>query len=192
MHMKHVCHECEKEKVMNAIHEAGFREQRANQCKERVIRDYEIHQCPRKSGYGRNGEYCKQHAKSYPDKNQETITMYAARFVYDCDLAKCEVFNQTEKTLVVFKAVSVVGSAKPWGFINIPNSEWCFFLTAKEALEYLWSKVRRKLDNLQKEMNGVRYDLEWISNLLNIEDIDEKIAKITQERTEELKKEMDE
>lgn len=44
-----------------------------NRCVERVVHGYRVSQCRRKRGYGKDGLYCKQHAKRYPPEEQVTV-----------------------------------------------------------------------------------------------------------------------
>lgn len=162
-----------------------------NQCKATVYDRWYTHRCTRSAGFGRGGQYCKQHAKTNPSNDQETAIMYASRFVYNnAEIAMCAVFDVTEKSLVVKSSAPIIGTARPIGPIRHSMSEWQFFLTAQEAFRYALERTGNKLFSLRKQLQRIEDDFGWLNQLVALENLEEKVLEIIQENMEELKKEL--
>lgn len=162
-----------------------------NQCKATVYDRWYTHRCTRGAGFGRGRQYCKQHAKTNPNNDQETTIMYAARFNYfSADIAMCAVFDVTEKSLVVKSSTPIIGAAWPIGFIRHSTNEWQFFLTAQEAFRYALEQTGNKLFSLRKQLQRVEDDFGWLNQLVALENLEEKVLEIIQKNMEELKKEL--
>lgn len=162
-----------------------------NQCKATVYDRWYAHRCTRSAGFGRGGQYCKQHAKTNPSNDQETTIMYAARFSnFSADIVMCKVFDVTEKSLVVKSSAPIIGTARPIGPIRHSMSEWQFFLTAQEAFRYALKQTENKLFSLRKQLQCVEDDFGWLNQLVALDNLEDKVLEIIQENTEELKREI--
>jgi hypothetical protein len=111
---------------------------------------FHSHGCNRSAGFGKDGLYCKQHAKQYPADDQETTTMYAAKQEYSSfDVAACQVYDVTDKTLMVHSAQAIFGYAPYKGITKVaPNLQgggWWFFDTATEALVWVVARMGNKV-----------------------------------------------
>ena len=54
------------DKCKKEFNDILYQASRKGLCEADVREGYHSHKCNRKSGYGKDGNYCKQHAKKYP------------------------------------------------------------------------------------------------------------------------------
>ena len=147
--------------------------------------------CSRKAGFGKDGLYCKQHAKQYPADNQETVTMYAAKQRYSgFDLVSCEVFDVTDASLVVKSARVIFGYSMPTGPTRFSTDNWQWFSTAREALLWIERAVNGKVLSLRAEAVRMEQSLEPVQRMLALEDIEQRVADAVAERTMSIKREL--
>lgn len=154
------------------------------QCAESVWDRYSWgnHQCSRGAGYGHDGRYCKQHAKKHPPDDQETMVMWAVRWSAGNKpyLARCLVFDVTDKTLVVKSADTILGWS-PFAPSQYARSggEWLFFPTAREAIQWGAERAQRRIDALKRDMEQAEDELDTLTKMLKIDELDSKIGKVT-------------
>lgn len=166
-------------------------------CKARITPtgtygSFHQYRCTRNAGYGEGGLYCKQHAKRYPADNQETVTMYTAKQEYSSfDVAVCQVYDVTDKSLVVHSAEAIFGYAPGKGHTKMPPSgQWRFFDTATQALVWVKARMGNKVANLQSEIARIEQNLEPVERMLALEDIEQRVADAVAERTMSIKREL--
>lgn len=141
------------------------------------------YQCQRKPGYGKDGLYCKQHAKKHPADDQETVTMYAVQWFAGVKLrlSRCQVFGVTDKTLIVKSAEAILG----WS-IYTPSQyarsggDWMFFSTAREAIEWGAERAQRLVDRLNRDVALAEEELAALTKMLAAEDLGSKIDMVTE------------
>jgi len=161
-----------------------------NRCAKKVWHNYTNNRCARKAGYGEGGLYCKQHAKQYPAEDQETVTMYAAKQEYSSfDVAVCQVYDVTDKTLMVHSAQAIFGYAPAKGYTRMPpNGQWWFFDTATEALVWVMARMGNKVASLQSEIARIEQNLEPVERMLKLDDLESRVAEAVAERTTSIRK----
>lgn len=160
-------------------------------CAAKVWENYWAHRCTRKSGYGKDGLYCKQHAKQYPADNQETVTMYAARQQYSgFDLVVCEVFDVTDASLVIKSARAIFGYSAPTRQTRFSSGDWQWFKTVREALLFIERAVNSKVLSLRAEAVRMEQNLEPVQRMLALEDLEQRVADAVADRTTSIKKEL--
>lgn len=139
---------------------------------------FHAHRCNRKAGFGKDGLYCKQHAKQYPADDQETVTMYAARWeLSSFDVAVCQVHSVTEKYLVIHSAKAIFGYTPATGHVKFPpNGQWTFFNTLTEALVWVQARAGGKVANLQSEIARIERNLEPVTRMLKIDNLESRAA----------------
>ena len=164
-----------------------------NRCAKKVWHNYTGNRCARKAGFGNGGLYCKQHAKQYPAKDQETTTMYAARQEYNSfDVAVCQVYDVTDKTLVIHGAQAIFGYAPRKGHTRMALAvgQWVFFNTARAALEWVHLRMVNKANNLRAEITRIERNLEPVERMLKLEDLEDRVAEAVTERTTSIKRDL--
>jgi hypothetical protein len=165
-----------------------------NKCKARASgrRSFDSSRCSRKAGFGNGGLYCKQHAKQYPAEDQETTTMYAARQEYSgFDVAVCQVYDVTDKTLVIHSAQAIFSYAPGRGHTQMaPNGQWRFFTTARAALEWVHLRIVNKTNSLRGEIARIEQNLEPVERMLKLEDLESRVAEAVAERTTSIKRDL--
>ena len=166
-------------------------------CKEMVTPSgpygsFNQYRCNRRSGHGKDGLYCKQHAKRYPADNQETVTMYAAKQEYSSfDVAVCQVYDVTDKTLTIHSAQAIFGYAPPRGHTMMPpNGQWRFFEKLSDALAWVMTRMGNKVVSLQSEIARIEQNLEPVERMLKLDDLESRVAEVVAERTSSIKKEL--
>lgn len=168
-------------------------------CAARVIPNerwglFHAHRCNRKAGFGKDGLYCKQHAKQHPADDQETVTMYAARWEYSSfDVAACQVHSVTDKSLEIHSAKAIFGYTPAAGRVKFPpNGQWAFFNTLTEALVWVQAHAGGNVADLQSEIARIERNLEPVTRMLKIENLEsraaEAIAEARAERASAIKR----
>jgi len=164
-------------------------------CKEMVspsgpYGSFHQHRCNRSAGYGKDGLYCKQHAKRYPAENQETVTMYAAKQEYGSfDVAVCQVYDVTDRTLAIHSAQAIFGYAPQRGHTMMPpNGQWRFFEKLSDALAWVVTRMGNKVVSLQSEIARIEQNLEPVERMLKLDDLESRVAEAVDERTGSIKR----
>jgi len=167
-----------------------------NQCAEMVSpRDrwgsFNRYRCSKKAGFGKDGLYCKMHAKQHPADSQETVTMYAARQKYSgFDLVACEVFDVTDASLVIKSARAIFGYPMSTGPTRFSADDWQWFKTVRETLLFIERAVNGKVLSLRAEAVRMEQNLEPVKRMLGLEDLEQRVADAVAERTASIKKEL--
>lgn len=122
-------------------------------CIEKVSDGYLRHRCRKKAGLGRDGLYCKTHAKKHPDPNAASRTLYRtdAGYVY---------------------TYQIIGeTAAKWAYIRngqggtILKEEGRDFWTFEEAKAALIAKREEAIKKHEEHLASARLRVEEAKNL---------------------------
>lgn len=156
---------------------------KAGQCAESVWdrNSWSNYQCSRSAGYGKDGLYCKQHAKKHPPDDQETVVMWAVQWSISnkLHLARCRVFGVTDKALVVKSADTILGlSPHPKTQYMTVGGDWLFFTTPREAIQWGAERAQRRVDALKRNVAQAEDELDTLTKMLAADDLDAKVDAI--------------
>lgn len=167
-----------------------------SQCAEMVSpRDrrgsFNRYRCSKKAGFGKDGLYCKMHAKWHPADDQETVTMYAARQKYNgFDLVVCEVYDVTDTSLVIRSEREIFGHRVLTGPTRFSAGDWQWFKTVREALLFIERAANGRVLSLRAEAVRMEQNLEPVRRMLGLEDLEQRVADAAAERTASIKKQL--
>ena len=106
-------------------------------------------------------------------------------------MAVCQVYDVTDKSLVIHSAQSIFGYAPPKGHTRKPpNGQWRFFDTATEALVWVMARMGNKVANLQSEIARIERNLEPVERMLKLDDPESRVAEAVAERTNLIKRDL--
>jgi hypothetical protein len=107
----------------------------AGRCEEMVFESWHSHQCNRKSGHGKGGRYCKQHALRHPIGDTPTFVRWTVG-KFDREPQRVECQSETDTTMV-----TIAGDR-----VKMNTYEFHTYKTFEEARQVMLSSARAKLD----------------------------------------------
>ena len=118
-------------------------------CVERVAeggRSVASYQCRRDRGFGKDGLYCKQHAKEYPATNNDVMIWYQIN--YRDKVESICVTSETESQIYVQHLEGGKSSRQA--------KTGCEFRTEKEAYEYLLACQIKECQDLENAVKNTK------------------------------------
>lgn len=99
------------------------------------------YQCKRKKGHGKNGDYCKQHGKKYPESLGKVSEWYQ---LTDWDyLYKLPVVEVTDTNLIISHDGKTTSSMKRTNFM---------FPSKRQAYMYALERAEIRVNNIKKKI----------------------------------------